>query len=173
MGPPKPPRAATAPTSRRGRFSRCGWRRSGYRIALGRGFRRAKIADLAGEFDPAVGDLASESDLNVVALNVQRLDERHRVAFNLAVLQFGFAFLAVGVDIDFAGHFRTVLLEREGVFLQSALRFEFGLPSAGDIGCVSRWTQESQQTVQLANSLGYGLRNDFNRVDFRVFDLEA
>ena len=41
-------------------------------------------------------------------------------------------------DVGFAGHVRAVLLEREGVFLQAALRVELGFPSAGDIRRQSR-----------------------------------
>ena len=71
--------------------------------------------------------------MQFVVLNLQRLDERDCVAFDLAFLQFDFALFTIAFNVSFACDARAVLFEREPVLLQSALRVEFGFPRAGDI----------------------------------------
>ena len=99
-------------------------------------------------------------------LDTQHLDERNRVAVHLAFLQFGFALPVADFRVGFPGQLRAVLLEREGVFLVADLRVEFGFPCAGDVGGESLrgWRGRPRPC-------GGRLRDDFNRVNFRVLDL--
>jgi hypothetical protein len=102
-------------------------------FAFGCGFRRTEVADFARELDLVGRDFPRVGDLNIVVLNLQRLNERHRFALDLAVLQLGFAFLAVAFHVGFASDARAVLLERERVFLQTTLGVELGFPCSGDV----------------------------------------
>ena len=81
---------------------------------------------------PGVGDV------DLVVLNLEWLGERHRVAVHLAVLEVGVALLVGHFHAGLAGDVCAVLLEREGVLLQAALRVELGLPSTSDIRRESR-----------------------------------
>ena len=114
-------------------LARCG--RSLSAVAFGRGLGRTKITDLAIELDLVARNPARVCDSEFVVLNLQWLDESHRVAFDLAFLQLGFAFFAVAFNVGFARDARAILLERECVFLQTALCVELGFPGAGDIRC--------------------------------------
>src|SRR5207253_3638858 len=107
-------------------------------FAFSRGFRGTKVTDLASEADLVAGNPAPVGNLNFVVLNSQRLDKGHRVPFDLAFLQLGFAFLGLAFNVGFAGHICAVLFQREGVFLQPSLGVELGFPCAGDIRPGSR-----------------------------------
>src|SRR6185295_13834183 len=102
-------------------------------LTLGRGLGRTKVADLARELDLVARNLAGVGDVDLVVLDFQRLDKSHSVALDLAVLELGITLLAVPLHAGLAGDVCAVLLEREGVFLQTALRLELGFPSACDV----------------------------------------
>src|SRR6266536_158814 len=65
-------------------LARCG--RSLSAVAFGHGFGSTKITDLASELDLVTRNPARVCDSEFVVLNLQWLDESHRVAFDLAFL---------------------------------------------------------------------------------------
>ena len=106
----------------------------GGRLAFRCCLRTSEVARLARELDFIARNLACEGDTNVVSLGAQQLDKRHRVTINLSLLELGVAFLVGHFHAGLARHVRAVLFEVERVFLQTALRVEFGFPGAVDIG---------------------------------------
>src|SRR6185436_18517966 len=59
---------------------RCGLRRGCFSSLLGGGFRRAEVSDLASELDLVARNFAGVNNPNVIVLDFQRLNKRHRVA---------------------------------------------------------------------------------------------
>src|SRR5262249_7821767 len=108
-----------ASTSARSRPRRGGRFRSCSPFAPGHDFLPSKVANFPLELDLVSRDLAGVGDANVVALEIQHLDERNSLAVDLAFLQRGFALLAVDLRVRLPGHVRAVLLEREGILLRT------------------------------------------------------
>ena len=127
-----PQATATAPPALAAVGGGSRWRQS--RLSFGGGLRTSQVANLAGELNLIARNFAGEHDAKVIALGVQQLDKRHRIAVHFSFLELSVAFLVRHLDTGLAGQGGAVLLEVEGVFLQAALGFEFSLPGAGHIG---------------------------------------
>ena len=129
-GGPKPGR----PRAAGGRAALSAGAAAAAAAALGHELLRGEVAHVPRELDLVTGDRALVRDADLVALEVEDLDERDRVAVELALLQLDLAFLARDVRVGLARDFVPILLERVGVLLHADLRIELGLPHARDIG---------------------------------------
>ena len=95
--------------------------RRGGRFAFGDDVHLREGPNLASELHFVARDRALIADANVVAVNVERFDERNFIALNFAFRQLGFPFLVVDLRVCFAGQFSALLLQGVSIFLVTTL----------------------------------------------------
>ena len=141
-----------------GRTCRLGSGRGRRLFAPGDQFLRGEVTDLAGELDFVARHFARVVDRDVVALKGERFDKGHRLAGELAVLEFDRVLV---FTVDVAGGFASDLfalgLQLIDVVLFADLGVEVGLPSAGEVGALGDPAGQREQAAEQGGCMFHGV----------------